>query len=209
MSSTALLKLNVFFKLVCIYINRYWWVSLNSVLARPLVIRAPLKNVNKSKDSEFWQGQSSFSGNLKICNLTFLKEKMWFQTNAQTIGSHVCLILHVYKWWSINVLYLNQANVPPSCCWNKVLHCLTQSGHWTSNLWHMGTGCFNENGKISNNWVLIRVGEFYVYMFNVHLYLVGFPCGNLHYNELRRILPCFISVQVLVLRRQWPLLAKY
>ena len=44
---------------------------------------------------------------------------------------------------------------------------------------------------------------------NQHEFLVGFPCGNLHYNELRRILPCYMSVQVLVLRWQWPLLAKY
>lgn len=43
---------------------------------------------------------------------------------------------------------------------------------------------------------------------NVCLSLVGFPCGNLHYNERRRILPCSVSVQVLVLRWHWPLLAK-
>lgn len=75
---------------------------------------------------------------------------------------------------------------------------------------HRGTWCSHEDGKVSNNWVSIKIWEFSMFtFFNVHLYLVGFPCGNLHYNELRRILPCYMSVQVLVLRWQWPLLAKY
>lgn len=84
--------------------------------------------------------------------------------------------------------------------WTLKLHLVT----------HRGTQCLNEDRKVSNNWVSIRIWDFYMFtFFNVHLYLVGFPCGNLHYNELRRILPCYISVQVLVLRWQWPLLAKY
>lgn len=97
-----------------------------------------------------------------------------------------------------------------SCQWNSVLTA-RQNGHRSCILGHtMGTWCLNEDGKVSINWVSIRIWEFYMFtfFFNVCLYLVGFPCGNLHYNELRRILPCCMSVQVLVLRWQWPLLAK-
>lgn len=122
--------------------------------------------------------------------------------------NQVHLSLRINKWWSISVLHFSQTSINSSCWWTKC----SQSNRMDTGVVFCDTGlwCLNEDGKVSNNWVSIGIWEFYMFtFFNVHLYLVGFPCGNLHYNELRRILPCYISVQVLVLRWQWPLLAKY
>lgn len=89
----------------------------------------------------------------------------------------------------------------------KCLQCQTK---WTLNLGsviHGGTWCLNEDGKVSNTYMSVRIWQFYMFTFlNVHLNLVDFPCGDLHSNKLRRILPCWISVHTPALRWQWPLL---